>query len=60
VRDVLAQRHEMDPGRVRSLLDDLVRFAIRLQEQAGLDVVSDGEWRRIRYVSKWDSPGNRR
>jgi hypothetical protein len=26
-------------------LDDLVLFAIRLQEQAGLDVVSDGEWR---------------
>jgi hypothetical protein len=35
----------MDPQRFQRVLDDLVRFAIRLQEQAGLDVVSDGEWR---------------
>ena len=30
----------------RESLDDSVRFAIRLQEVAGLDVISDGEWRR--------------
>ena len=53
VRDVLARRHEMDPERVRHLLDDLVRFAIRLQEQAGLDVVSDGEWRRTQYIREF-------
>ena len=34
-------------------LDDLVRFAIRLQEQAGLDVVSDGEWRRTQYIREF-------
>ena len=32
--------------RDRAAMDDAVRFAIRLQETAGLDVVSDGEWRR--------------
>src|SRR6185436_8740454 len=53
VRDVLAHRHEIDPERVRELLDDLVRFAIRLQEQAGLDVVSDGEWRRTQYIREF-------
>jgi 5-methyltetrahydropteroyltriglutamate--homocysteine methyltransferase len=53
VRDVLAHRHEMDPLQVRRLLDDLVRFAIRLQEQAGLDVVSDGEWRRTQYIREF-------
>lgn len=53
VRDVLAHRHEMDPLRGRCLLDDLVRFAIRLQEQAGLDVVSDGEWRRTQYIREF-------
>jgi len=31
------------------LLDDAVPLAIRLQERAGLDVVSDGEWRRTHY-----------
>ena len=34
-------------------LDDCVRFAIRLQETAGLDVVSDGEWRRRHYVAEF-------
>lgn len=31
----------------------MVRFAIRLQEQAGLDVVSDGEWRRSQYIREF-------
>ena len=31
-------------------MDDIVRFAVRLQEQAGIDIVSDGEWRRETYV----------
>jgi len=53
VRDLLAQRHALDPRRLRRVLDDLVRFAIRLQEQAGLDVVSDGEWRRTQYIREF-------
>src|SRR5262249_37903778 len=52
-RDALARRHEMGPERSRLLLDDLVRFAIRLQEQAGLDVVSDGEWRPTQYIREF-------
>lgn len=31
-------------------MDDAVCFAIDLQEQAGIDVISDGEWRRESYV----------
>lgn len=46
VRDALAQG---DGKR----LDDFVLFAIRLQEQAGLDVVSDGEWRRSQYIREF-------
>ena len=53
VRDALARRHEMGPERSRRLLDDLVRFAIRLQEQADLDVVGDGEWRRTQYIREF-------
>jgi 5-methyltetrahydropteroyltriglutamate--homocysteine methyltransferase len=53
VRDLLAQRHQLTPERFRQTLDDLVRFAIRLQEQAGLDVVSDGEWRRTQYIREF-------
>ena len=31
-------------------MDDAVRFIIGLQEQAGIDIISDGEWRRETYV----------
>jgi 5-methyltetrahydropteroyltriglutamate--homocysteine methyltransferase len=53
VRDLLARRHEMPAERFQRTLDDLVLFAIRLQEQAGLDVVSDGEWRRSQYIREF-------
>jgi 5-methyltetrahydropteroyltriglutamate--homocysteine methyltransferase len=32
------------------LLDSAIPSAIRMQERAGLDFVSDGEWRRESYV----------
>ena len=53
VRDLLARRSEMDPGHFTGAMDDMVRFAIRLQEQAGIDVVSDGEWRRVQYIEEY-------
>ncbi len=33
-----------------SKIDTAVQYAIALQEQAGLDIISDGEWRRKSYV----------
>jgi 5-methyltetrahydropteroyltriglutamate--homocysteine methyltransferase len=50
-REVLAARRwlaegTVDPERVRELEDVAVLAAIRLQEGAGLDVVTDGEMRR--------------
>lgn len=32
------------------VLDKAVLYAVALQEQAGLDIISDGEWRRKSYV----------
>ncbi|MBM3949546.1 MAG: cobalamin-independent methionine synthase II family protein [SAR202 cluster bacterium] len=32
-------------------MDAFVRYAVALQEEAGLDVVSDGEWRRHSYTN---------
>jgi 5-methyltetrahydropteroyltriglutamate--homocysteine methyltransferase len=43
----------MPADRFEQVLDDMVRFAIRLQEEAGLDVVSDGEWRRTQYIREF-------
>src|SRR2546426_1055335 len=40
---------EHDPAWQRHT-DDAVRIAIDMQEQAGIDIVSDGEWRRESYV----------
>lgn len=31
-------------------MDDAVRYVIDMQRQAGIDIVSDGEWRRETYV----------
>src|SRR5438093_10004071 len=53
VRDLLARREELSADRFGGLLDDCVRFAIHLQELAGLDVVSDGEWRRVQYIREF-------
>jgi 5-methyltetrahydropteroyltriglutamate--homocysteine methyltransferase len=50
VRQLLAQQSELPLDFFGRSLDDSVRFAIRLQELAGLDVVSDGEWRRSQYI----------
>jgi 5-methyltetrahydropteroyltriglutamate--homocysteine methyltransferase len=48
VRDLLAlpADHPERPAR----LDAAVGYVIALQEAAGLDVVSDGEWRRLSYI----------
>lgn len=53
VQDLLARRGELSPKVYQRNLDDFVRFAIRLQELAGLDVVSDGEWRRSHYIGEF-------
>src|SRR5688572_32794397 len=34
----------------KSRLDAAIRSAVALQEQAGLDCVTDGEWRRRSYI----------
>ena len=51
--DLLARRKDMPADRYAKVMDDMIVFAIRLQEQAGLDVVSDGEWRRTHYVGEF-------
>src|SRR5579859_6880216 len=44
-----SRRDKPDPGWQRRM-DDAVRFVIGMQEQAGIDIISDGEWRRETYV----------
>jgi 5-methyltetrahydropteroyltriglutamate--homocysteine methyltransferase len=46
-----AQRGEYGPADLAELLDDGVELAIRDQEHAGIDVVSDGEMRRAGFFT---------
>jgi methionine synthase II (cobalamin-independent) len=47
-QEVVAERREglREEAAAEALLDAAVPLAVRLQGRAGLDVVSDGEWRR--------------
>jgi 5-methyltetrahydropteroyltriglutamate--homocysteine methyltransferase len=52
VKDLLAcgsRTGDHDAGWLKRM-NDAVRFAIGMQEQAGVDIISDGEWRRESYV----------
>ncbi len=52
VRDLIEDRKagHISEGDAATLLDDAVPSAIRMQERAGVDFISDGEWRRESYV----------
>jgi len=53
IRNLIDRRDTLPADRYNKIMDEMVVFAIRLQEQAGLDVVSDGEWRRIHYLDEF-------
>lgn len=48
VRDLLALPDDA-PGRATAM-DAAVGYVVALQEAAGIDVISDGEWRRLSYI----------
>jgi 5-methyltetrahydropteroyltriglutamate--homocysteine methyltransferase len=52
VKDLLAAcpRSGMPDAAWQRRMDNAVRFVIGMQEQAGIDIISDGEWRRESYV----------
>ena len=43
------QSGELGDEALDAAIDKAIAFAIGLQENAGLDIISDGEWRRIGY-----------
>jgi 5-methyltetrahydropteroyltriglutamate--homocysteine methyltransferase len=52
VKDLLAagSRTGQHDANWQRRMNDAARFAIDMQEQAGIDIVSDDEWRRETYV----------
>jgi 5-methyltetrahydropteroyltriglutamate--homocysteine methyltransferase len=52
VRDLLAPgiRQSLPEDVFQRRLDAAVAYIISLQESAGVDIISDGEWRRLSYI----------
>jgi 5-methyltetrahydropteroyltriglutamate--homocysteine methyltransferase len=52
VREVIEDRKtgRLTETQAAGLLDDAVLSAVRMQERAGIDYISDGEWRRESYI----------
>jgi 5-methyltetrahydropteroyltriglutamate--homocysteine methyltransferase len=50
VRDLINGRPELSPERYEAEMAAAIRYIVALQEHAGLDVVTDGEWRRKSYI----------
>ena len=46
-----AERGEFGPADLAEMLDDAVDLALRDQEEAGIDIVSDGEMRRAGFFT---------
>lgn len=50
VQDLINDRPPLPPERYQEEMDAAVRYIVAMQEHAGLDVVTDGEWRRKSYI----------
>ena len=50
VLDLINDRPPLDPARYTREMQAAVRYAVAMQEHAGLDVITDGEWWRKSYI----------
>jgi len=50
VKDLVLGDHTLPAAEYERELDAAVRYIVAVQEHAGLDVISDGEWRRKSYI----------
>src|SRR5437764_6670480 len=50
VQDLINDKPPLSPERYETEMDAAIRYIVALQEHAGLDVVTDGEWRRKSYI----------
>jgi 5-methyltetrahydropteroyltriglutamate--homocysteine methyltransferase len=50
VLDLIHERPPLEPAEYEQRMQAAVRYAVAMQEQAGLDVLTDGEWWRKSYI----------
>jgi 5-methyltetrahydropteroyltriglutamate--homocysteine methyltransferase len=48
--DLINGRPPLPPDVYETRMDAAIRYAVAMQEQAGIDVITDGEWRRKSYI----------
>jgi 5-methyltetrahydropteroyltriglutamate--homocysteine methyltransferase len=51
VRDLVSEKPPLGPDEYRRRMGAAVRYAVALQEHAGVDILSDGEWWRKSYIA---------
>lgn len=50
VLDLINDRPPLPPERYQQEMEAAIRFAVAMQEHAGIDVITDGEWWRKSYI----------
>lgn len=50
LQEFLDPQHKTKITAYQDNLDNSVKFIAQLQEYAGIDIISDGEWRRLSYI----------
>jgi 5-methyltetrahydropteroyltriglutamate--homocysteine methyltransferase len=50
VKDLISEDCQLDEAEYRRLMGGAIHAAVALQEMAGLDVITDGEWWRKSYI----------
>jgi len=50
VKDLIYGEVKISPEEYEKRMDSAVDYIVALQEQAGVDVINDGEWRRKSYI----------
>ncbi len=50
VQDLINDRPPLEPAAYEHAMDAAVRYIVAVQELAGVDVITDGEWRRKSYI----------
>lgn len=50
VRELISSDAEIDPAEYEQRMGAAIRYAVAMQENAGLDVITDGEWWRKSYI----------
>lgn len=50
VKDLIAEDAPFSPDEYKRLMGDAIRYVVALQEAAGLDIITDGEWWRKSYI----------